>query len=289
MQKTDFPIEALIHDDASTDGTADIIREYEQKYPEIIKPIYQTENQYSKGVDVSTIYNFSRAQGKYIALCEGDDYWTDPYKLQKQVAVLEGNDKISCVYTKFQSVDTMSNNIHYPPALTYYKRSKSGDIFVDLLKGNFILTLTVCFRKTDIPYFFYESTVSMIDYLLFLCLSSKKQFHYIDDITGCYRINPKGMMCSQRKYVEYLCHETAKYIMYLFLVKKIQRKGIYKNGKIFLRIILFIYSQGIINYNRDVLKLLKYSWQLVFLLVTLLPIYIVYKIIKMIYHQFMPI
>ena len=85
MQKTDFPFEILIHDDASTDGTADIIREYEAKYPDIIKPIYQTENQYSKGIKVSQVYQFPRAKGKYIALCEGDDYWTDPYKLQKQV------------------------------------------------------------------------------------------------------------------------------------------------------------------------------------------------------------
>jgi len=77
MQKTNFPVEILIHDDASTDGTADIIREYETRYPDIIKPIYQTENQYSKGVKISWEYQFSRARGKYIALCEGDDYWTD--------------------------------------------------------------------------------------------------------------------------------------------------------------------------------------------------------------------
>ena len=79
MQKVDFPIEILIHDDASTDKTAEIIRKYESKYPEIIKPVYQSENQYSKGISVSRVYQFPRAQGKYIALCEGDDYWTDPF------------------------------------------------------------------------------------------------------------------------------------------------------------------------------------------------------------------
>ena len=68
-QKTSFPIEVLIHDDASTDGTADIIREYEKKYPDIIKPVYQTENQYSKGVkNISGIFNFPRAKGRYIAM-----------------------------------------------------------------------------------------------------------------------------------------------------------------------------------------------------------------------------
>lgn len=91
MQKTNFAFEVLIHDDASTDKTADIIREYEVKYPNIIKPIYQTENQYSKGVKPTFEFNFPRAQGKYIAMCEGDDYWTDPLKLQKQIDFLEAH------------------------------------------------------------------------------------------------------------------------------------------------------------------------------------------------------
>lgn len=99
MQKTDFPFEVLIHDDASTDGTADIIREYEQKYPGIIKPIYQTENQYSKGVEILSTYNYPRAQGKYIALCEGDDFWTDKRKLQIQADFMEQNhDFVLCCH-----------------------------------------------------------------------------------------------------------------------------------------------------------------------------------------------
>ncbi len=89
MQKTTFPIEILIHDDASTDGTAEIIRDYEKRYPELIFPIYQTENQHAKGVKISSTYQFPRARGKYIALCEGDDYWADPLKLQKLVNFLD--------------------------------------------------------------------------------------------------------------------------------------------------------------------------------------------------------
>ena len=89
IQKTNFEYEVLIHDDASTDHTADIIREYEKKYPEIIKPIYQVENQYSKGIRISKTYQYPRVKGKYIALCEGDDYWTDPHKLQKQFDLME--------------------------------------------------------------------------------------------------------------------------------------------------------------------------------------------------------
>jgi glycosyltransferase involved in cell wall biosynthesis len=88
MQKTDFPFEIIIHDDASTDATADIIREYERKYPDIIRPIYQTENQYSKGQN-AVLFTFKAAKGNYIALCEGDDYWIDPLKLQKQITEME--------------------------------------------------------------------------------------------------------------------------------------------------------------------------------------------------------
>ena len=107
MQKTNFTFEVLVHDDASTDDTADIIREYEARYPGIIKPIYQTENQYSQGVNVNRTYNYPRAHGKYIALCEGDDYWTDPLKLQKQVDFLEANENVMMVYTGFQTVNMM--------------------------------------------------------------------------------------------------------------------------------------------------------------------------------------
>lgn len=90
MQQTNFRFEAVVHDDCSTDDTASIIREYEGKYPDIIKPIYEDENQYSKGVD-SQMMPKMRAitHGKYIAICEGDDYWTDPTKLQLQVDFLE--------------------------------------------------------------------------------------------------------------------------------------------------------------------------------------------------------
>jgi len=90
MQKTTFTFEFLIHDDASTDETADIIREYEARYPDVIKPIYQDENQFSKKiVSILNGLQFPRVQGKYVAICEGDDYWTDPLKLQKQVVFLE--------------------------------------------------------------------------------------------------------------------------------------------------------------------------------------------------------
>ena len=88
MQKTDFPFEILINDDASTDKTADIIREYEAKYPHLFRCVYQTENQQGKK-NVWTDILFPMVQGEYVALYEGDDYWTNPLKLQKQVDFLD--------------------------------------------------------------------------------------------------------------------------------------------------------------------------------------------------------
>ena len=115
MQKTDFSFEILIHDDASTDGTEEIIREYEAKYPEIIKPIYEKENQWVKGRRGSVVFNFPRAKGKYIALCEGDDYWTDPLKLQKQIDFLEANPNytLSCHRYKIFNESSQTETLDY--------------------------------------------------------------------------------------------------------------------------------------------------------------------------------
>ncbi len=98
-QKTDFDYEVFVHDDASTDGTAAIIAEYAEKYPHIIKPIYQTENQYSRGVRIMHEHILHRMSGEYIAVCEGDDYWSDPEKLQRQVDFLDSHpDYAACVH-----------------------------------------------------------------------------------------------------------------------------------------------------------------------------------------------
>jgi glycosyltransferase involved in cell wall biosynthesis len=90
-QKTNFRFEVIIHDDASPDGTANIIKKYEKEYPDIIKGIYQVENQYSKCASLIQAYILPRLSGEYVAICEGDDFWTDPNKLQRQVDALDAN------------------------------------------------------------------------------------------------------------------------------------------------------------------------------------------------------
>ena len=104
IQRTNFRFEAIVHDDASTDGTAEIVREYAEKYPDIIKPIFETENQYSKhDGSLGRIMN-ANTRGKYVAICEGDDYWTDPLKLQKQADFLDANPQCSLTYHACKNV-----------------------------------------------------------------------------------------------------------------------------------------------------------------------------------------
>lgn len=98
-QKTDFKFEILVHDDASGDGTPNIMKEYEQKYPDIVRAVYQKENKYSQGVRITDEILLPMVRGKYMAFCEGDDYWCDDHKLQKQVDFLESHpDYTVCVH-----------------------------------------------------------------------------------------------------------------------------------------------------------------------------------------------
>ena len=204
MQKTNFPFEVLIHDDASTDGTADIIREYEAKYPNTIKPIYQTENQYSKGIKISTTYNFPRAKGKYIAMCEGDDYWTDPNKLQKQVDVLEKNENcIACHHWHEYLFEYADGSSEIKPAPKkgdgYYpqKISPVKEIFDNNLR---IKTRTVIYRNIfksyHLPHWFNK--VAFGDVPLSMLMGQHGDFYFIDEVMAVYRQTDSGVSSAGR-------------------------------------------------------------------------------------------
>lgn len=193
MQKTKFPFEVLIHDDASTDGTQDIIREYEAKYPDIIKPIYQKENQYSKGVRVSLVYNYSRVRGKYVALCEGDDYWTDPYKLQKQVDFLENHpDYVMCSHRwseYFEDEKRLSPDI--PGDVTLDGRVYTLD---NLVRGAwYFQPLTVMYRWAALDLERYSRYKYAKDITLFYVLLLHGKGYCLGDTMAVYRLHSGGV------------------------------------------------------------------------------------------------
>lgn len=186
MQKTNFRFEAIVHDDASTDGTADIIREYAEKYPDIIKPIYETENQYSKHDGSLRKIMDAHTHGKYVAMCEGDDYWTDPLKLQKQVDFLEGNPEYSMCFTDCYHYIQISGKKEYKP---YTK--KTIVTLIDLLyKRNMVNTLTSLFKRELLQGYteIYNPKWPMGDYPLWIWMSYQGPIHRIKEITAVYRI-----------------------------------------------------------------------------------------------------
>lgn len=188
MQKTNFAFEAIVHDDASTDGSAAIIREYAEKYPDIIKPIYETENQYSKQ-DGSLMRIMNAAicpDAKYITICEGDDYWIDPYKLQKQVDFLEANLDYGMVCTNHY--EEINGILHKKPVRNINDYPRDGYLFDTLLKGNIISTLTICYRYDLYKKFQKHLETVGLDRCLNLCIASVSKIYFLDEITSVYRI-----------------------------------------------------------------------------------------------------
>ena len=191
IQKTTFKYEVLIHDDASNDGTKEIIEEYQLKYPDIIFPIYQKENQFSKGYrGFNQKYNFPRSRGKYIALCEGDDYWTDPYKLQKQVDFLEVNPDCSLCFHASKSIrnnDPGEFILKRPKTIPQTNKFEMKDAILG--GGGFMATNSMLFHREyiqDRPEWMDKTPVG--DAPLMLLLASKGKIGYIDEVMSVYRI-----------------------------------------------------------------------------------------------------
>lgn len=188
MQKTDFSVEVIINDDASTDGTTEFIREYEDKHPDIIKPIYHEENLYSKGQrGFFRKFCFPRAKGKYIAFCEGDDYWIDPLKLQKQVDFMEANPDYTmcCTNAVIQTPEGDEEWCRYPTDQTVPTE--------DVIKhgGLFVQTATLLFRRevlieaTDYPESAKKCHVG--DFPLQIYAALKGKVYWFVDKTATYR------------------------------------------------------------------------------------------------------
>ncbi len=198
MQQTNFKFEAIVHDDASTDGTAAIVAEFAEKYPDIIKPIYQTENQWSKRDGSLTRAINPHLKGKYIAMCEGDDYWIDPLKLQKQVDFLEANPGYGLVCSSFKVYDQLSSTF------TIRKDSEERDIsYEELLNTNRIGTLTVVFLNNIFDEYrlknIRQKYWKMGDYPIWCYVANKMKIRKMKDITSVYRKLPESASHSRDK------------------------------------------------------------------------------------------
>ncbi len=194
-QKTDFPFEVIVHDDASTDGTTEIIREYAEKYPDIIRPIFQTENILSKGIRASTAYILPAARGKYIAYCEGDDYWSDENKLQKLADFLEKHpDYVACTHNN-RIYDCLSGE-----ECDNFVREERDLALQDVVMngGQSYHTSSLLCRaelmKTAPAFVF--SILGLEDYPIAIYLTLCGKIHYFADVMSVYRLHTAGSWSS---------------------------------------------------------------------------------------------
>ncbi|GAB6009257.1 glycosyltransferase [Dysgonomonas reticulitermitis] len=207
MQKTSFPFELVIGEDCSTDSTRAICIEYQKKYPDIIRLRLPEKNQ---GMMLNWINNIESGQGKYIALCDGDDYWTDPYKLQKQVDFMEANtDFALCSHSVYTLMcEQLDENIEMERNVL-----TTEDI---ILKDWGLLTASIFFRKDahKTPDWYY--TVKNGDYALQLIVSLSGKIKFLPEYMAVYRQHLGGMSSTlkplnQMAWMVYLLNKFDKY------------------------------------------------------------------------------
>lgn len=190
-QITNFDYEILVHDDASTDHTADIIRNYAEKYPNLIKPIYQIENQYSQRNTAVIEIQYARAKGKYIAICEGDDYWCDNLKLQKQYDIMETHSEIDMCTHRARYYNSLTDKVIKEfPNIDCEKILCPEEVIMG--DGGFLATNSLFFRREMIkenPPFknFWD-----IDYTLQIQGSLRGGIYYLPEVMSVYRFMTNG-------------------------------------------------------------------------------------------------
>ena len=293
IQNTSFPFEAIVHDDASTDGTAAIIREYAEKYPDIIKPIYETENQYSKH-DGSLRRIMDEAispSAKYIAICEGDDYWIDPLKLQKQADFLETHPDyglVSSDFFAFRQKDGQCVNFSQSPIM-------DGNCFLDIVtEKKRVQTLTVCIRKNI---FFSREKLDPAKYFLgdqnfILTAALKSKIYCFPQKMGVYRILEESAVHSKKKNNYKMLDFSFKYYnTKIFYLNKLphenylRRKWIAKSNFVIFRYYLVnnLYSEYINSENTYFFSFSDFSISLKNLFANICKNRLMFKITRLCY------
>lgn len=202
MQQTNFAFEIVIHDDASTDNTAKIIEEYTQKYPEIFKPLLQTENQRSKfGGGMNPRFNFPRARGKYIAVCEGDDYWTDPNKLQRQVDFLESNNNSAGCFHHVKYINANGDTISeiYNERVGEFEHYNQEQC-LKILKSSYA-TCSLMFKTNELKNAPEGLKISYYcDEVLDLAITENGVLSFLNFNAACYRFHTGGVWSGTKSF-----------------------------------------------------------------------------------------
>lgn len=198
-QEADFEIEILIHDDCSDDGTTDILKEYQQKYPKVIQLYLEDDNQYSKGLrGFIPRFLLPHAKGEYIALCEGDDYWADPLKLQKQIDFLSKNPEFTVCFTNAStSKDGALDDYFFGSTFAHVLDGQDQFVLRDILTTNFITTCTVVYRATALSKSDEIKELPFGDWVLHVMAARSGKIKYLSEITAVYRIHDKGVWSSK--------------------------------------------------------------------------------------------
>jgi len=197
-QQADVAVEILVHDDASTDETPEILRQYAKKYPDVIKPLFETENQYRKGTAMDATFNFPRATGDYIALCEGDDCWVDPHKLQKQIDCLSAHPGCTFCFTNATVHDESGQSPdrpfipYYPEEAAFYAPETREYDLGQITRLSFIPTASFLFPRAALAAVPRELLLSPCpngDLRLKLLLTAVGKAAYLHAFTCVYRLN----------------------------------------------------------------------------------------------------
>ena len=194
-QKSKYNFEVIVCDDASTDHTPNIIKEYVAKYPDLFIPVFEKENRFYQMRELQDSL-VSKARGRYIAMCEGDDYWTDPYKLQKQIDILEKNPDFMLCYSSYTVVDFDNKEMYYEIGEQHVKESYSGDLLPLLLDHNFVQYPSPVFRKEVFDSVIYKENPSWLDYSICLTAASLGNGYYLEEPTCCYRRHSSNVTTS---------------------------------------------------------------------------------------------
>lgn len=193
MQKTSFPFEIVIHDDASTDDSVNIIKEYEGRFPNLFHCIYREENWYSQKKNILLDILKNHIRGKYVAYCEGDDYWTDSYKLQKQVDFLESHpDYVMCSHKWDEYVENEKKvDFAHPIEVGIDGKAYNLDDFIH--GAWYFQPLTVMYRRSALEKCHLNRYRIIKDITLFYALLKQGRGFCLSDVMATYRIHSNGI------------------------------------------------------------------------------------------------